>query len=65
MILISTALIMCIQGEHGDDGDAGLPGKAGLRGKAGGPGLPGEQGSIGPKVKKNVEYDEMKWGTKK
>lgn len=60
MILISTVLIMCIQGEHGDDGDAGLPGKAGLRGKAGGAGLPGEQGSIGPKVKTNVESSEMK-----
>lgn len=48
---IYNALMMCIQGEQGDDGETGLPGKAGSRGKTGIPGLPGEQGTIGPKVK--------------
>lgn len=46
---------ICVQGEHGDDGEAGLPGKAGSRGKTGVPGLPGDQGGIGPKVRVNCK----------
>lgn len=50
MNLIHSDSMICIQGEHGGDGEAGLPGKAGSRGKTGVPGLPGDQGTIGPKV---------------
>lgn len=58
-ILFQLIFSICIQGEHGEDGDTGLPGKAGSHGKTGVPGLPGDQGGIGPKVRSNCRmlYD--------
>lgn len=44
-------IILCVEGEQGEDGAVGLSGKPGQQGKTGMTGHPGSQGSFGPKVR--------------